>query len=172
MKYGKGKCSECGRSVLTREGRAVAHPAPGATYQCDGVGEKVVLTSAAAPPKSAAPKPDTPRVSPPPPSPPVARETVSHLNTGVRATPPRKPPAVVKSPPVVHAEPRQPPPDENAFRLVALRRELEQGVRVADAVAAVNRSVGGGSIDFEALAQCDCPSVAAAAKEFLKRRGQ
>jgi len=40
MKYGRGTCSECKRSVLTTDdGRAIAHPAPGGTAQCGGSAE-------------------------------------------------------------------------------------------------------------------------------------
>lgn len=178
MKYGKGKCGECGRSVLTREGRAVEHPAPGATYQCDGVGERVVQTPAAAGVKIAVAKTPAPRAAPaPPPIPAAASKNALRASPAERVPVSRRQAAAAKSAPAAPVErpsarpakTPEPAPDENAFRLDALRRELDEGASVADAVAAVNGTVGRGSIDFEALAKCDCPSLAAAVRAFLRK---
>jgi hypothetical protein len=139
VKYGKGTCGECGRSVMTEDGLAVKHPRPGAAYysSCDGTGMPVEQI-----------KPKPPPVQPPP----VARPL---------GTAPMK---------ILKPAAKKPPVDRNAVRLVALQEELDKGKPLQKAVEAVNEAVETGSIDFEALAECDCPSLREAVRRMLGRK--
>lgn len=155
MNYGRGTCSECGRSVLTLEGRAVRHPAPGQNYDCAGWDE---LTTQAKPKKSPPPKPA-----------PVIPVVAPRAPEPVKESP-SVPRAVATAP---SAKKFTPAVDENALRLATLREELDKGVRLDKAVANVNdymdEHIPRGSIDFEQLADCDCPSLRAAVRRMLGR---
>jgi hypothetical protein len=152
MNYGRGTCAECGRVVMTEDGRARAHAALEGNYDCFGTGEPAAETITI----PATPAPVVPVVVPP--TPPVPKPVVERSP---------KPRPLGRS-----AKKLTPAVDENALRLATLSEELKKGVALKEAVSNVNdymdEHVARGSIDYERLAECDCPSLRAAVRRMFE----
>lgn len=137
MNYEKGTCAECRQPVLTKNGLAVEHPIRGTPIACEGSGEFAEEREAA-----------------------IIREIES-------------PPVVVEQAPVVEV-PQPIPVAQKAMRKPRALRTMPAAVKpvIEREIQAARERLkrapqDRGTIDYEKLKDCECPSLRAAIRRFL-----